>query len=129
MAEYIDRDELLKELCTVSAPTPSESWIVEKCIEKVNEHPTADVVPKSEVERLEKELADILVSEYTDVSVSMERLYRIRTEHPIYRAIKTDVAREIFEEIENGLLQITRPSYVTHVISELKKKYTENLNG
>ena len=44
MAEYIDRDELLKELCTVSAPTPSESWIVEKCIEKVNEQPDADVV-------------------------------------------------------------------------------------
>lgn len=48
MAEYIDRDELLKELCTVSAPIPSESWIVEKCIEKVNEQPTADVTPKSE---------------------------------------------------------------------------------
>ena len=60
MAEYIDRDELLKELCTVSAPTPSESWIVEKCIEKVNEQHTADVVPKSEVEELIKLVDDML---------------------------------------------------------------------
>ena len=42
--KYIDADALLKALCTVSAPTPSESWIVEKCIDKVNEQPTADVV-------------------------------------------------------------------------------------
>lgn len=42
--EYIEREALIKELCTVSAPTPSESWIVEKCIDKVNSAPSADVV-------------------------------------------------------------------------------------
>lgn len=43
MDEYIKRDDALKALCQVSAPTPSESYIVEKCIEKVNAVPATDV--------------------------------------------------------------------------------------
>jgi hypothetical protein len=45
MDEYIKKEKVLNILCTVSAPTPTESWIVEKCIEKVNEVDTADVAP------------------------------------------------------------------------------------
>ena len=41
--KYVEVDKLLKDLCMVSAPTPSESWIVEKCIDKVNEQSAADV--------------------------------------------------------------------------------------
>lgn len=44
MAEYIKRDAALKALCQVSAPTPSESYIVEKCIEKINRLPMMEVV-------------------------------------------------------------------------------------
>jgi hypothetical protein len=44
MAEYIKRDAALRALCQVSAPTPSESYIVEKCIEKVNRLPMIEVV-------------------------------------------------------------------------------------
>ena len=44
MAEYIKRDAALKALCQVSAPTPDESYIVEKCIEKINRLPMMEVV-------------------------------------------------------------------------------------
>ena len=45
MEEYISREAAIKILCTVAAPTPTESWIVEKCIDRVNELPAADVRP------------------------------------------------------------------------------------
>lgn len=35
MAECIEYDVLLKALCRVAAPTPDESYIVEKCIDKI----------------------------------------------------------------------------------------------
>ena len=44
MAEDIKRDAALKALCQVSAPTPSESYIIEKCIEKINRLPMMEVV-------------------------------------------------------------------------------------
>ena len=44
MAEYIKRDAALRALCQVSAPTPDESYIVEKCIEKINRMPMMEVV-------------------------------------------------------------------------------------
>lgn len=44
MKEYIELDEAVKELCGVIAPTPSESHIIDKCIDKLDNMPTADVV-------------------------------------------------------------------------------------
>ena len=44
MVEYIKRDAALRALCQVSAPTPDESHIVEKCIEKINRLPMMEVV-------------------------------------------------------------------------------------
>lgn len=44
MAEYIKRNAALKALRQVSAPTPDESYIVEKCIEKINRLPKMEVV-------------------------------------------------------------------------------------
>lgn len=49
MDEYIKRDKALNALCQVSAPTPFESYIVEKCIDKVNNVPAEDVVLRSEL--------------------------------------------------------------------------------
>ena len=42
--EYIEREAAIKELCQVFAPTPSESYIVEKCIDKIDNMSAADVV-------------------------------------------------------------------------------------
>ena len=41
---YIERETVIKELASVLAPTPSESYIVEKCIDKVNGVPEIIVV-------------------------------------------------------------------------------------
>lgn len=112
MAEYIERDELLKELCTVSAPTPSESWIVEKCIQKVNEQPTADVVPKSEVDKTIAEWAWL----HADVLNKLDNA-------------KAEVAREIFAEIEFDIANLdfdreeTRAIAIEGVIANIKEKY------
>ena len=91
----------------------------------IEQTPAADVVPKSEVERLEKELENMLVSKQTELHIPMEYVVRVRTEHPIYKAIKTEVAREIFEEIENVLSDCGLYGRFSLIkISELKKKYT-----
>ena len=143
MAEYIDRDELLKELCTVSAPTPSESWIVERCIEKVNEQPTADVVPKSEVERLEREVklltentitakypCHVLCSKGVILTKSLEEYDKLLGD------IASEVAREIFEDIDgkiscffpaSSFVNAPNTTYYSLIdmLAELKKKYTE----
>jgi hypothetical protein len=131
MAEYIDRDELLKELCTVSAPTPSESWIVEKCIEKVNEQPTADVVPKSEVETLKS-----LITRKEDEAY--ERGYAEGKADVVitnYAKEVKEYAREIFAEIEKntGFFRVCAERNYDYLcifreLDELKKKYTEGKN-
>ena len=130
MAEYIDREQVC-ENCNNQNYCEKE-----KCpVYKVS---TADVVPKSEVEKLQKQLAEMLVSEQTELHIPMEYLVRVRTEHPIYTAIKTEVAREIFREIEKLTpKKFTEKSQdfefgyalaiqqIKNEFSELKKKYTE----
>lgn len=41
---YIDKDSLLEELFLVTAPMPSERYILQKCLDVVDQTPTADVV-------------------------------------------------------------------------------------
>ena len=138
MAEYINRDNLIKDLCTISAPTPSESWIVEKCIEKANEQPTADLVPKSEVadlqdsfkclEETNKHLCDEYISlqRKYDLAVA-EREANVKGFTEELAKVKTEVASEIFEYIECMFSPVY--SYtgeqIKEYIAELKKKYTE----
>lgn len=173
MPRYIDADKLI-DMCEGiiandwNKRTSPVSWAdaYEGFIEDIDEQPTADVVPKSEVERLTKELdalaeehndlivekdhlfdeverlkkenTELLVSATTDILVSMEKLVKVRTEHPIFKAIEEKVASEIFEEIEQqlrGLFDFFRQdgciresSAIMLAISEiaaLKKKYTE----
>jgi hypothetical protein len=42
--DLISRKALMESLCSVSAPTPDESYIVEKCINKVNDAPKIEAV-------------------------------------------------------------------------------------
>ena len=90
--------------------------------------PTADVVPKSEVEWLEKEV---------------DRLSQVVLYHDTFKIdeikdAKTDVAREIFAEIEdlmrewfdffrqdNDIRESCAIMAALSQITELKKKYTE----
>ena len=50
MDEYISKDVAIKALLQVAAPTPSESHIVEKCIDVIN------ALPGSEPQRLRVEI-------------------------------------------------------------------------
>lgn len=107
-----------------------------------------DVVPKREVEELQteneelqakvaklrKENVELLVSKETDIHISMEKLVKARTEHPIFKAIEEKVAREIFDDIANIMVLqhgFNEKRIVAHIdfelLKELKKKYTENM--
>ena len=161
MARYINVDKLSKEVIafwdkdnhhTIEASRVhrQEHHHLMSIIEK---QPIADVVPKSEVEelqteieelqakvaRLRKENIELLVSKETDIHISMEKLLKVRTEHPIFKAIEEKVAREIFEEIEkkssscvavqNGYEHYETKTYTISALKldEIKKKYTENM--
>ena len=100
---------------------------------------SADVVPKSEVEKLNKEL-DELAEEHSDLIVEKDQLFDIAEKQKIeiealkianekmYSAIeatKAEVAREIFAEIDRTLPN-DFPFLGTAVavyLAELKKKY------
>ena len=90
------------------------SYDTEKC-----EHykPTADVVPKSEYDRLEKLFNDMT----QEAKGYLNRIYGIRA----------DVAREIFAAIEFDIHNLdfdreeTRAIAIEGVIANLKKIYTE----
>ena len=87
----------------------------------------ADVVPKSEVERLKREneiLSQNADTAFQDGLNEAQDLYK--------EQIKTEVAREIFEEIEKLIFPYMIPVMPNNTMainlgefSELKKKYTE----
>lgn len=90
---------------------------------------TADVVPKSEVEKLELTLQGVMWSvdkwlDETDYDADpIKRAITMREKTlKIVENLKAEVAKEIFEEL-HGLL-VMRVG-VTQAIAELKKKYTE----
>ncbi len=122
MPRYIDVDALLEAVkgrrLIFEENTPVEEAIAEQVSvfeEAIEELPAADVVPKSEVERLKKER-----DEYKK-HVDSDIIY-------VHR-IKADVAREIFEEIENlSVDTVDDWGNDVRIISdidfaELKKKY------
>ncbi len=105
------KDELLKYFSDSFVYTSAE--LFHKVLANT---PAADVVPKSEVERLQY-ILDSYALQYGTV----------KDQHEVIDKAKTGVAREIFEEIEkymdedDGLLvYMTRSEFY-----ELKKKYTE----
>ena len=82
-------------------------------MKKLDEVPTADVVPKSEVERLQKERVEYKKHVDNDI------IY-------VHR-IKAEVAMEIFEELERTVMHPNWASqnYKNWYFAELKKKYAE----
>ena len=114
---YIDADKLV-EMYERSAEddwnkkTAPSSWAeaFECAIADIDDQPTADVVPKSEVERLEKDNEDLR-------NVLTNTINK-------YRNCEAEVAKEIFEEIEREIKN-HGIAYAQRKIAELKKKYTE----
>ena len=122
MPRYIDADKFIAELeqektVALEFEDGVAVYEIEHTMNLIGMQPTADVVPKSEVERL-----------YYNLQAVLEE--RAET--------KQEIAREIFEEIEEVLFNnhdldlhsdYPTPHYYEELkddIAELKKKYTES---
>ena len=134
MARYVDADKFKQQLETAMEKLHLIGGIkgvdVGAVIKALDMQPAADVVPRSEIERLEKENAELLISGTTDILISNYKLFRVRTEHPIFKAIRETVAKEIFDAIDESMIR-DHAAMVIRVekFIELKKKYTEEQNG
>ena len=96
--------------------------------------PTADVVPKSEVDSLKAELEDRVytinsLGEYLEKSRSeVERLRKALDEYEETSGLKqakAEVTREIFEDIDNKIGFGHDVIDIFDILDELKKKYME----
>lgn len=120
MARYIDANALIAKLNVLK-----EEWGftftadgVEEAIFKVEEEPTADVVPKSEVETLAKEVDRL----------SQCVLYNDGVTEMLVEEAKQEVTREIFAEIEKNEChdisgKMTMYMLFAEEFAELKRKY------
>ena len=135
MARYIDADALIEVLQTdfdregakayeyamqegmtdISIKYSHGQFCFLNAIERVKDTPTADVVPKSEVERWRNECENQSILWRSH----FESVFQTAKE-----AIKQEVAREIFEEIEEVLNEL---GYFDEIdFKALKKKHTES---
>jgi ADP-dependent phosphofructokinase/glucokinase len=121
MARYIDADALIERLKFKRDETDingKKHSGLECAIAQVQKQPTADVVPKSEVEELK-----------ADLEVWKQNRFNIFQRLELYKMTRQEVAREIFAEIdravENAELEWGTICGVKLCIAELKKKYTE----
>ena len=90
MAEYIDRETLIEFVKKYSANINGETTL--KCVEiAIRNAPTEDVVPRSEVEKLEQKLKD---QDLTNM------ILRANLHSPVIERAKQEVAREILGEID-----------------------------
>ena len=133
MSRYGDLDSLATKW-TIASPTQRQNF---KQI--IEEHPTADVVPKSEVDNWYQLYHSI------KEELKQEKIYHRETEKLCDRyciesqQAKKQVAREIFEEIDemlDDIMVVANPNdcfittfrktmeKVTAGVAELKKKYT-----
>lgn len=120
MARYIDADSLYRRVKTHTNPYGKPTLDYRsgvKVLDMINQEPTADVVPKSEVENFNKSKGGFcpLCGSYTITQEMMEELRMAHKEpgqhgDPVgekgvnaLEAIKAEVAREIFEEVENEI--------------------------
>lgn len=127
MARYIDADALNVRLQDFAkwcrdGRKQGVDFVIDGVIPDI---PTADVVPKSEVERLEIALKECKKDRYQVFPDGhLELLPRTDID-----AIKSEVARKIFEEIDKLLFAyMVLPNNTRAInlgeLSELKKKYT-----
>ena len=149
MAEYIEREAVLK-IINDNSPHDKGGYNTEEeigagtaCIyirKAVENIPTADVVPKSEVEKLELTLQGVMWSvdkwlDETDYDADpIKRAITMREKTlKIVENLKAEVAREIIEKIESVMFDrfsnIMLGEDIRLCIAELKKKYTEGENN
>ena len=142
MARYIDAELALKIIDSYAKTVTADGKVVVDAIRDIVEviTPTADVVPKSEVEELQAE-AENLRNANADLALALLYECEPTKEHlsELEKAVREKVAREIFKEIEEVFRQHTEGGYYLNgawfperldlytgdAVAELKKKYTE----
>ena len=121
MARYIDADKAMEEINRIGGHNLCE-WGTLGVKALIDRQPTADAVPKSEVEELNRECESLGKT----VNEASELIRKLKGK---VEEAKSGVAREIFEEIEKTFIDSSvLPDCVRLVdidkIAELKKKYT-----
>lgn len=151
MTDFINRDQLRKRLNfnlerwedSALEYEEDKSGVVamKEAIHELDMIPTADVVPKSEVERLEKKiqrLTNSMIAYGLGMVQQKEQNYELAKE--IFEEIESDI-EELVQDARNCQEEYQSPaakSFITlcegklsglgeakQVISQLKKKYTE----
>ena len=140
MERYINTQMALKIIDSYGRTVTEDAKVVVAAIRDIVEviTPAADVVPKSEVERLTVELdamrgaANTYKMHYENARKEIERLkdYNTGVAFNHYFDGRKEVAREIFEDIEKHECHGIAGQAVMYMIfaeeyAELKKKYTE----
>lgn len=119
MARYIDADALIKKIFPYDIVDKKDYSINAKAVaDAIDNIPTADVVPKSEVEELKRENESFAKT----VNEASELIRKQRTK---IEKVKAEGTREIFEEIDRMCID-TFGNFNHRVFAELKKKYTED---
>ena len=156
MAEYIDREQLLEQIEEPMNWTDSEAELQEQADYQafknmVENAPTEDVVPRSEVENLQKRIANQReeierLRKHTHNIQQSRNHYKAKAEsvgkqlhnvlqgyHNRIDQAKQEVAKQIFEEIEKiALTHIDRYGRCIidkNDLAELEKKYIGDNNG
>lgn len=144
MPRYIDVD-LLIEILNKKSKTDYEMGLynhhalTKSFITLVERQPTTDVVPKSEVDELAEEHSDLIVEkdQLFDEVVRLRKALDEYEETSGLKKAKSEVAMEIFEEIEKKSCVISETNHSTgstrvvcyqisaEKLTEIKKKYTE----
>lgn len=141
MARYIDADivrEKIKALYEhhIEMRNFSADGACSDCLSFLDDTPTAEVVPKSEVDNLEYTLMGVMHSvdkwlegdELKQDEVSRAITMREKTLR-IIENLKAEVVREIFEDFKQYIsaqkIGAFNCIYINDVIYEIKKKYTE----
>lgn len=131
MPRYYEAEALIEFVKQFSPNINGETTL--ECVERaIRNAPIADVVPRSEVDRLEKELAKCYeeLDKSTDFycSFTQSKIQNCPIQAEIEKA-KQEVAREIFEELGEVFLTIPIKGREKATIvdfkryAELKKKY------
>ena len=138
MARYIDADKLVDRLkvSPIFQDFNTDGYFIrDMVIDLVGCQPTADVVPKTEVEELSNRYEDLMLK-HIDLAKDHDELIawggHIKSKDKA--RIRAEIAREIFEEIEKIAMHgvtsfgLCLMSMGEAAFAELKKKYTEDIN-
>lgn len=119
MARYIDAEDLKAVIKANDWSNPVVPDVVGIIIDRT---PTADVVPKSAVDKAEAEIERL----WTILDSYALQYGTVMDKHIVIEKARAEVTREIFEEIEKHRDKIHGIALLLpEELAELKKKYTE----